>query len=259
MYAEERQQAIAAQVLAQGRASVTELAHEYDVTTETVRRDLAALHRAGLIQRVHGGAVPLRALRIVEPGYDERAVTRADHKDLVATGATEYLPRAGGSVLFDAGTTTARLAGLLPVDSELTVVTNSVPIAARLAGLSAVTLQLLGGRVRGLTQAAVGEPALRVLDSIRVDVAFIGTNGISVRHGLSTPDGDEAAIKRAMVQCANYVVVLADSSKIGQEEFISFAPLESIDVLVTDPEITAAQHRDLDGHGMEIVVAEASS
>lgn len=259
MYAEERQQAIAAQVLAQGRASVAELAHEYDVTTETVRRDLAALHRAGLIRRVHGGAVPMRSLHIAEPGYDERAVTRADHKDLVAQAATEYLPLAGGSVLFDAGTTTARLAGLLPVDSELTVVTNSVPIAARLAGLSAVTLQLLGGRVRGLTQAAVGEPALRVLDSIRVDVAFIGTNGISTRHGLSTPDADEAAIKRAMVGCANYVVVLADSSKIGQEEFISFAPLESIDVLVTDTEITAAQHRDLDGHGMEIVVAGASS
>lgn len=259
MYAEERQQAIAAQVLAQGRASVAELAHEYDVTTETVRRDLAALHRAGLIRRVHGGAVPMRSLHIAEPGYDERAVTRADHKDLVAQAATEYLPLAGGSVLFDAGTTTARLAGLLPVDSELTVVTNSVPIAARLAGLSAVTLQLLGGRVRGLTQAAVGEPALRVLDSIRVDVAFIGTNGISTRHGLSTPDADEAAIKRAMVGCANYVVVLADSSKIGQEEFISFAPLESIDVLVTDTEITAVQHRDLDGHGMEIVVAGASS
>lgn len=259
MYAEERQQAIAAQVLTQGRASVAELAHEYDVTTETVRRDLAALHRAGLIRRVHGGAVPMRALHIVEPGYDERAVTRADHKGLVAHAAAEYLPLAGGSALFDAGTTTARLAGLLPGDGELTVVTNSVPIAARLAGLSAVTLQLLGGRVRGLTQAAVGEPALRALDSIRVDVAFIGTNGISVRHGLSTPDADEAAIKRAMVRCANYVVVLADSSKIGREEFISFAPLESIDVLVTDPEITAAQHRELDGHGMEIVVAETSS
>lgn len=259
MYAEERQQAIAAQVLARGRASVAELAHEYNVTTETVRRDLAALHRAGLIRRVHGGAVPVRAVHIAEPGYDERAITRADHKGRIAHAAIEYLPLAGGSALFDAGTTTARLAGLLPGGTELTVVTNSVPIAARLAGLSAVTLQLLGGRVRGLTQAAVGEPALRALDSIRVDVAFIGTNGISLRHGLSTPDADEAAIKRAMVRCANYVVVLADSSKFGEEEFNSFAPLESIDVLVTDHEITAAQHRELAGKGMEIVVAEEPS
>lgn len=259
MYAEERQQAIAAQILARGRASVAELALEYDVTTETVRRDLAALDRAGLIRRVHGGAVPVRALHIVEPAYDERAVTRADHKDHIAHAAAEFLPVAGGSILIDAGTTTARLAALMPGKSDLTVVTNSVPIAARLAGLSAITLQLLGGRVRGLTQAAVGEPALRVLDSLRVDIAFIGTNGISGRHGVSTPDPDEAATKRAMVRCANYVVVLADSSKIGREEFISFAPLASIDTLVTDPEITPAQRRDLAGHNMEVLVAEDPS
>ena len=87
-----------------------------------------------------------------------------------------------------------------------------------------MSLQLLGGRVRGLTQAAVGEQALRVLDTLRVDIAFIGTNGISVRHGLSTPDSEEAAVKRAMVRSANYVVVAADSSKVGREDFVSFAP-----------------------------------
>jgi len=259
VYAEERQQAIAAQVLARGRASVAELALEYLVTTETVRRDLAALDRAGLVRRVHGGAVPVRALSVVESDFEERAITRADHKDAIAHAATEYLPTPGASVLFDAGTTTARLAGLLNPDNELTVVTNSVPIAARLAGLTAITLQLLGGKVRGLTQAAVGEPALRALDTIRVDTAFIGTNGISVRHGLSTPDPDEAAVKRAMVNCANYVVVLADSSKIGREEFVSFAPLERIDVLVTDGEISPTQHGELADRGVEIVVAEEQS
>ena len=104
------------------------------------------------------------------------------------------------------------------------VVTNAVPIAARLATMGSVTLQLLGGRVRGLTQAAVGEPVLRALDTLRVDIAFIGANGISVRHGSVHPDSDEAAVKRAMVRCANYVVVVADSSKVGREEFVSFAP-----------------------------------
>ena len=103
-------------------------------------------------------------------------------------------------MLLDAGTTTARIAAQLPSDRELVVVTNSVPIAARLAAMPSVSLQLLGGRVRGLTQAAVGEQTLRVLDTLRVDIAFIGTNAISVRHGLSTPDSDEAAVKRAMVR-----------------------------------------------------------
>jgi DeoR family fructose operon transcriptional repressor len=255
MYAEERQQAIAALVIANGRASVTELAQAYDVTTETVRRDLAVLDKAGVVRRVHGGAVPVAALHLVEPGVNERETTRAEHKDAIATAAVEFLPLGGGSVLFDAGTTTARIAARMPADREIVVVTNSVPIAARLASVSSVSLQLLGGRIRGLTQAAVGEAALRVLDTLRVDVAFIGTNGISVRHGLSTPDSEEAAVKRAMVAAANYVVVVADSSKVGREELVSFAPIDSVDTLITDSEIRADARSDFEDHGVEVVVA----
>jgi DeoR family fructose operon transcriptional repressor len=255
MYAEERQQAIASLVLSNGRASVAELAQAYDVTTETVRRDLAVLDKAGLVRRVHGGAVPARALHLVESGVGERESTRADHKDAIAAAAVDFFPISGGSVLLDAGTTTARIAAHLPTDRELVVVTNSVPIAARLAGVPSVTLQLLGGRVRGLTQAAVGEQVLRYLDTLRVDMAFIGTNAISVRHGLSTPDGEEAAVKRAMVQCANYVVVAADSSKIGREEFVSFAPLSSVDTLLTDSEIGDADREELTRNGVEVVTA----
>ena len=256
MYPEERQKAIAATVMSQGRASVADLAQAYDVTTETVRRDLAVLDRAGLLRRVHGGAVPVRALHLVEPSVDERESTRAGHKHAIASAAADFIPQSGATVLFDAGTTTARVAALLPPDRELLIVTNSVPIAARLASLTSVSLQLLGGQVRGLTQATVGERAVGMLESLRVDIAFIGTNGISVRHGLSTPDPGEAAVKRAMVACANFVVVVADSSKIGREEFVSFAPIDRVDVLVTDSEITPADHADLTDHGVDVVVAQ---
>ena len=255
MYAEERQQAIASLVISQGRASVAELAQAYDVTTETVRRDLAFLDKAGVLRRVHGGAVPVRALHLVEPGVGERETTRAGHKDAIAAAATEFFPLSGATVLLDAGTTTARIAAQLPADRELVVVTNSVPIAARLAAMPYVTLQLLGGRVRGLTQAAVGEQTLRVLDTLRVDIAFIGTNAISVRHGLSTPDGDEAAVKRAMVKAANYVVVAADSSKVGREDFVSFAPISSVDTLITDSEISPMDRDQITERGVEVVVA----
>lgn len=255
MYAEERQQAIAALVIGQGRASVAELAQAYDVTTETVRRDLAVLDKAGVVRRVHGGAVPARALHLVEAGVGERETTRAEYKDAIAAAAAEFFPPGGATVLLDAGTTTARIAALLPADRELAVVTNSVPVAARLAALPSVSLQLLGGRVRGLTQAAVGEQTLRVLDTLRVDIAFIGTNAISVRHGLSTPDSDEAAVKRAMVNAANYVVVAADSSKIGREDFVSFAPITSVDTLVTDSEISPVDREQLTQSGVEVVVA----
>ena len=255
MYPEERQEAIASLVITKGRASVAELAQTYDVTTETVRRDLAALDRAGVVRRVHGGAVPVRALHLVEQGVGERETTRADHKDAIAAAATEFFPLSGASVLLDAGTTTGRIAALVPADRELVVVTNSVPIAARLAGMPSVSLQLLGGRVRGLTQAAVGEQALRVLDTLRVDIAFIGTNAISVRHGLSTPDSEEAAVKRAMVRSANYVVVVADSSKVGREDFVSFAPISSVDVLITDTEISTADREQFSQQGVEVVAA----
>ncbi|MGI9124980.1 MAG: DeoR/GlpR family DNA-binding transcription regulator [Mycobacterium sp.] len=258
MYPEERQQAIAALVISQGRASVADLAQTYDVTTETVRRDLAVLDRAGVLRRVHGGAVPTRALHLVEPSVDEREATRAGHKQAIARAAAEFFPRSGATVAFDAGTTTARVAALAPPDRDVLVVTNSVPVAARLA-TTGVSLQLLGGRVRGITQAVVGDQAVRALESMRVDVAFIGTNGISVRHGLSTPDPDEASVKRAMVGCANFVVVVADSSKIGREDFISFAPIESVDVLITDREITAADKRALIDLGVDVVVAEGDS
>ena len=255
MYAEERQQAIASLVIAEGRASVAELAQTYDVTTETVRRDLAALEKSGVLRRVHGGAVPIRALHLVEAGVGEREATRAEHKDAIATAAVELLSRNGSTVLLDAGTTTARIAAHLPTDRELVVVTNSIPVAARLAAAPSISLQLLGGRVRGVTQAAVGEQTLRVLDTLRVDMAFIGTNGISLRHGLSTPDSDEAAVKRAMVNAANYVVAVADSSKVGREDFISFAPLSSVDTLITDSEIADSDRAQLTEHGVEVVVA----
>ncbi|MDT5238048.1 MAG: DeoR family transcriptional regulator, fructose operon transcriptional repressor [Mycobacterium sp.] len=255
MYAEERQDAIAAMVISKGRASVAELAKAYDVTTETVRRDLAALDKAGVVRRVHGGAVPVRALHLVEPGVGERESTRADYKDAIAAAATEFFPLSGASVLLDAGTTTARIAALVPTDRELIVVTNSVPIAARLAAIPSVSLQLLGGRVRGITQAAVGEQALRALDTMRVDIAFIGTNAISARHGLSTPDSEEAAVKRAMVRCANYVVVAADSTKVGREDFVSFAPISSVDTLITDSEISDADRTMLTDEGVEVVMA----
>src|SRR4029079_7298501 len=116
MYAEERQQAIASLVISRGRASVAELAQAYDVTTETVRRDLAVLDKAGVVRRGHGGAVPgrapqpvapggavpFRALHLVEPGVGERETTRAEHKDAIAAAATEFFPLSGSAVLLDA-------------------------------------------------------------------------------------------------------------------------------------------------------------
>ena len=255
MYAEERQQAMAQLVVERGRLSVTEISEQFDVTTETVRRDLSSLERIGLVRRVHGGAVPASALAVIEAGLGERDLANTDAKDRIADAALELLPGPDATVLIDAGSTTVRLARVLPRDLRLTVVTHAVPVAARLAGGPNVDLHLLPGRVRPTTQAAVGADTVIALERIRADVAFLGTNGLSLGHGLSTPDRDEASTKRAMVTAARRVVCLADSSKVGTESPIRFAELTEVDVLVTDAGITAAERRDLERSGVEVVVA----
>ena len=255
MYAEERHQAIAGLMRECGRISVSELAERFGVTGETARRDLATLERAGLLRRVHGGAVATTALSMIEPGVAERDSTRADQKGNIAKAAVALLPQAGGAVLLDAGTTTSRLASLMPADRELFVVTNSLGIAARLGGQAGVELRLLGGRVRGVTQACVGDETVRALEDLRLDVAILGTNGVSARHGFTTPDPDEAAVKRAMARSARQVVVLADSSKLGQEQLVRFASTDDVDTLVTDTDAGGDEIDALRRRGVDVVVA----
>jgi len=255
MYAEERQQAIARLVTQRGRMSVNQLAREYDVTTETVRRDLSTLELLGLVRRVHGGVVPPSSLSLIESGIRERDQVNTETKERIARAALDRLPPAGGTILLDAGSTTVRLATLLPPDRELTVVTHAVPIAARLAGMPHLTLRLLPGRVRPTTQAAVGPDTVEALSHLRVDVAFLGTNGITADHGLTTPDADEAAVKRAIVGCGHLVVALADASKFGLETAVRFASPGDVDVVITDDAAPAAERRALAKAGIEVVVS----
>jgi DeoR family fructose operon transcriptional repressor len=255
MYAEERQQAMAQLISRRGRLSVVQLAAEFDVTTETVRRDLSTLDRMGLVRRVHGGAVPAGSLTVIESGIGERDQANTQAKEAIAAAAVKLLPPPDSVVVIDAGSTTARFAAALPRDHRLTVITHAVSVAGRLAGLPQIELHLLPGKVRPTTHAAVGSDTVAALGELRADVAFIATNGITVGHGLTTPDSDEAATKRAMVACARRTIVLADSTKFGVETAVRFATLDSIDVIVTDSGIAAADQRALVAAGIEVVVA----
>ncbi|MEV7143695.1 DeoR/GlpR family DNA-binding transcription regulator [Streptomyces tauricus] len=232
MYAPERQQEILRLARDGGRVDVVSLAEEFQVTAETIRRDLKALDRAGLLRRVHGGAIPAGRLDF-EPDLAERETTAADEKVRIAKAALAELPEEGTMIL-DAGTTVARLAGALPLEASLTVVTHSLPIAARLADHPGVQLHLIGGRVRHRTRAAVDAWALRAYGEIRADVVFLAANGFSAEHGLTTPDLAEAAVKRAALAAARRVVLLADSAKHGQEHFARFGGLDEVDLLITD-------------------------
>ena len=255
MYAEERQQAMAHLISRRGRLSVVQLAEQFEVTTETVRRDLSTLDRMGLVRRVHGGAVPAGSLTVIESGIGERDQSNTQAKEAIANAAVSLLPPPDSVIVIDAGSTTARFAAALPRDHRLTVITHAVPVATRLAGLPQIELHLLPGKVRPTTHAAVGAETVAALADLRADVAFIATNGLTVGHGLTTPDSDEAASKRAMIACARKTVVLADSTKLGVETAVRFATLDSLDVLVTDSDVEPADRRALESAGIEVVVA----
>jgi len=238
MYATERHEQIELLLAAQGRVSVVELADRFDVTTETIRRDLDHLESAGALRRVHGGAVGRERASTREPSLAERLEHHGGAKTAIGARALDVLGEDfSGSVFLDAGTTTAAVAAALAprlMAERIEVVTHSLTLGHALAGVPGASLSLIGGRVRGLTAAAVGADTVRAIGALRPDVAFIGTNGLSAVFGLSTPDPDEAAVKRAIVASARRVVVVADAEKFGVELLVGFAPLEAIDVLVTD-------------------------
>ncbi|MFJ4476305.1 DeoR/GlpR family DNA-binding transcription regulator [Streptomyces xanthochromogenes] len=251
MYAPERQQEILRIARESGRVDVLSLAETFQVTAETVRRDLKALDRAGLVRRVHGGAIPAGRLDF-EPDLAERESTAADEKDRIAHAALAELP-AEGSVILDAGSTIARLAAVLPLESGLTLVTHALPVAARLADHPSIDLHLVGGRVRHRTRAAVDAWALRAYGEIRADVVFLGTNGFSAAHGLTTPDLAEAAVKRAAIGAARRVVLLADSDKHGQEHFARFGDMADVDLLITDSGLAPEDIAAIEAAGTDVI------
>ncbi len=253
MYAPERHQQILETARAHGRVDVNGLARDLDVTPETVRRDLTTLERHGLVRRVHGGAIPVERLGF-EPGLAAREGVLAGEKERIAKAALDELPD-GGAVILDAGTTTVRLAELLPTDRELTVVTHALPVAMILATRPGITLHVVGGTVRGRTLAAVGEWALRDLRDIHADVAFLGANGVTCEHGLTTPDLAEATVKRALVAEARRTVVLVDHTKVGRADFVHVAPLSAVDTIVTDSGVDPELAEELEACGPRVVRA----
>lgn len=253
MYAAERQAHILSLARRDGRVEVSALAADLAVTPETVRRDLTALERRGGLRRVHGGAIPVERMDL-EPTMTDRTESHSAEKARIAKAALDLVPEQG-TVLIDGGTTTALLAQHFPTDRDLTVVTTSLPVANALVGVQRIDLHLIGGYVRGRTLTAVGDWVIHALADLCVDVAFLGTNGISVARGLTTPDQREASAKRAMVEAARQVVVLADHTKVGVDHFARFASLSAVSTVITDSGVDPEDAEALTTAGPEVIRA----
>ncbi|MGO3150644.1 DeoR/GlpR family DNA-binding transcription regulator [Glutamicibacter ardleyensis] len=258
MFAEERHRLITDQLAAEGKVTVAQLAERFEITAETVRRDLAQLESENLLRRVHGGAVSISEASTREESYMARTAIHAEAKARIAQRALSLLPVSDASVILDAGTTTEFLAERMAktnAGSGLVVITHALPIATALVQSPEIALELIGGRVRGITGATSGARTAQEYSNYRADIAFIGTNALHADFALSTPDPLEAAVKTALIASARRVVLLADSSKFDQETLVRFARLDAIDTLVTDSAPQGDLAAALELAEVEVVVA----
>ena len=232
LFQDERRAEIVKRVLERGRVDVSDLAQEFSVTGETIRRDLTELQRERLVRRVHGGAVPWRGSVIV-PRLEVREGHNVAEKRRIAKAAAAEVPQTG-SIIIDSGSTALQLADVLDRERDLVVVTNHVPIIRSLSTTERPEVVVLGGALRRRTMAFVDETSVETLRDMAVDVAFIGCDGMSPAHGFTTPYREEVAIKQAMIAAARRVVMMFDDSKIGNEQLFRFADVDEVYVYYSD-------------------------
>ncbi|MFE9310142.1 DeoR/GlpR family DNA-binding transcription regulator [Streptomyces sp. NPDC088353] len=260
LLAEQRRALILDEVRRRGGVRVNELTRKLGVSDMTVRRDLDALARQGVLEKVHGGAVPVVEASTHEPGFEAKSGLELTAKEDIARAAAG-LVSPGTAIALSGGTTTYALAQHLLDVPDLTVVTNSVRVAEvfhsaqRTSGRrqGAATVVLTGG-VRTPSDSLVGPVADQAIAALHFDVLFLGVHGISAEAGLSTPNLAEAETNRRLVQSARRVVVVADHTKWGVVGLSSFAALDRIDTLVTDAGLPAEARTEISEH-LRLVVA----
>ncbi|MEN8907522.1 MAG: DeoR/GlpR family DNA-binding transcription regulator [Clostridiales bacterium] len=235
LYEEERKAKIVEYIKKHSSESVQQLAKKFGVSESTIRRDLTELEEAKYIKRTHGGAVKLEVVNY-EPSYNEKEVKFAKEKECIAKKAVEFINN-GDTILLDSGTTTQFLAKELKQFSHLTIVTNSLMIANELAGLNDIEIIVVGGILRKNTLALAGSIAEEVFKVLRVDKAFIATNGIDLKEGLTTPSVIEAYTKKKMLEISKQVFLLTDHTKVGKVAFVKFGNIEEINYLIIDNKV----------------------
>ena len=254
---EARREQLLRAITEQGFVRVTDAATELGVSGVTVRSDLAALEAAGAVIRVHGGAMP-RVHGASESSFESSLEQESAAKRAIGRRAAG-LVNSGQSILLDVGTTALAVAHAL-VDrrdlEELTVVTNGLTIALALeAAMPRFTVVVTGGTLRPLQHSLVNPFASTLLDSLHLDLAFIGCNGVDPERGVTNVNLPEAEVKRQMVAAADRAIVVADASKLGRTRLGRIGPLDDFDTLVTAKDAPADVVGRLRAAGLTVLLA----
>ncbi len=251
MLTEERRQVILERLRRDGRVVAAEVSSSLAVSPDTVRRDLRELAEAGLLRRVHGGALPAT---IGARPYAARLEQAPGAKAAIAR-ATCSLLRQGQVILLDSGTTTLEVARHLPHELKATVITNSPPIAAALAEHPGVDVIVLGGALVKEAHALVGAATIEALRSVRADVLVLGVCSLHPEIGITVVELEESYVKRAMIANAAEVVAVSSAEKLGSAGPYVIGPLEELTYLVTEESASAEQLDAYRAAGVEVVFA----
>jgi len=234
----ERRQAILDQVRDRGYVRAVELTSALHVDSSTIRRDMERLERAGLIRRMHGGALPADPADTIDTPYEVRRSQRLAEKTAIGAAAAE-LVEDGQSVLIDNGSTAYQVASALGSYRDLTVVTNDLMVAMCLRNQGVRQVHVTGGLLLDTVFTLVGPVATHAVEGLHVDWAFLGAEGVDPDAGITNINVVEIPLKRAMIAAARNVAVVADSSKLGRRSLATVCALDDVDAVITDDGIPA--------------------
>jgi ribose transport system substrate-binding protein len=236
MTAFERRQRILGLLREQPGIRVPELARRLDVSQGTIRNDLRVLEKAGELTRVRGGAVVRDGRGFISPAFGARALVNAAAKERIARWAADMV-QDGDSVLLDSSSTVFHIAPFLQDRSDLTIVTNGIEVAYALSENPTHTIILIGGVLRPDRALTVGYLGEKLLEALHIKTAFVSCSGFSVETGLTQVDIQEAQLKSRMIESAERVVALIDSTKFGKVDLTPFASVEQISHILTDSDV----------------------
>ena len=244
-----RRATIAERLRVQGEASISELAALFGTSEMTIRRDLDQLELEGLARRARGGAISVQS-RSFEPPILQRAAQSSEAKRAIGAAAAAML-RVNETVFLDVGTTTHEMAKAIDPELPITAITSSLLIAMELSSKPLVKTIVTGGVIRQGELSLIGPRAQTSFADLNFDAVFMGVAGISDSRGLTEYNLDDADVKRAAMVAGRRVIVLADESKIGRVALCTFAPIHSVDVLITDappshPGVRRIREQDVD-------------